>query len=218
MTLQTTSRLLGDGGVGLNDQAGKAIRELQGLNVSVLAGASASTKIDLAAIRPEDTLVSVVESAAGVLTDRTANSSIVDLRATGTITLVDVVEDDTVTVNGNTYTFKDAGNNSSALHVPIGADDDADAAALALAINSYERRYQEGWTTPAINATVALNVVTITAVVEGSGGNAIDLAATGGNATVSGANLAGGSDTGGIECSDDTTGDSLLVVWFNKNA
>lgn len=216
MALQPTSRLLGDGGVGLNDQAGKAIRELQGLNVSVLAGTTQDTKIDLAAIRTEDTIISVVESAAGVLTDRTANTTIVDLRATGTLTISGAAEDDTATVNGVTYTFKDAP--TSRLHVPrTDADDDANAAALALAINSYERRYQEGWTEPAIAATVASAVVTITATVEGTGGNAIDLAGTGG-VTASGATLANGSDTGGISIDVATTGDSLMVTWFNKNA
>lgn len=216
MALQPTSRLLGDGGVGLNDQAGKAIRELQGLNVTPVAGAAADTKIDIAAIRPEDTLVSVVESAAGVFTDRTATTSIVDLRATGTLTIATVADGDTAEANGVVYTFMDAPTNR--LHVPrTDGDDDANAAALANAINSYERRYQEGWTEPDISASVVGAVVTITAAVEGTGGNALTLAGTGG-VTASGATLAGGSDTGGITCSDDTTGDSLLVVWFNKSA
>ncbi len=215
MALQPTSRLLGDGGVGLNDQAGKAIRELQGLNVSVVAGAAADTKIDIAAVRTEDTVVSVVESAAGVLTDRTANTTIVDLRATGTLTVASAADGDTAVVNGVTYTFRDAP--AARTDVPTsGATDNDDAAALANVINSYERRYNEGWTEPDVVASVATNVVTVTAVVEGTGGNSITLGGTGG-VTASGANLANGSDTGGISIDVDTTGDSLMVVWFDKN-
>ena len=215
MALQETSRLLGDGGVGLNDQAGKAIRELQGLNVSVVAGAAADTKIDIASVRTEDSVVSVVESAAGVLTDRTANTTIVDLRATGTLTVASAVDGDTAVVNGVTYTFRDAP--ASRTDVPTaGATDDDDAAALANVINSWERRYNEGWTEPDVVASAATNVVTVTAVVEGTGGNAIARAGTGG-VTASGANLANGSDTGGISIDVDTTGDSLMVVWFDKN-
>lgn len=216
MSLQPTSRLLGDGGVGLNDQAGKALRELQGLNVSILAGGAADTKIDLDAIRPEDTIVSVIESAAGVMTERVSTTTIEDLRATGTLTISGVADGATAEVNGVVYTFMDAPTNR--LHVPrTDADDDANAAALANAINSYERRYNEGWTEPSVVASVASAVVTITATEEGVAANAFTLVGDTG-VTASGATLAGGSATGGIQNSVDTTGDSLIVIWFNKNA
>lgn len=216
MALQPTSKLLGDGGVGLNDQAGKAIRELQGFRMSIVAGAAQNTKIAIPAIRPEDTIASVVESAGGTLTDRTANTTIVDLRATGTLTISDAADGDTAVVNGVTYTFKDAP--ASRTHVPrTEGDNNANAAALALAINSYERRYQEGWTEPTVVATAALAVVTLTAVQEGAAGNAITTTATGG-VSAGAATLENGSDTGGISIDVATTGDSLMVVWFDKNA
>jgi len=218
MALQPTNKLLGDGGVGLNDQAGKAIRELQGMRVAIVAGASANAQINIAAIRTEDTVLSVIESAAGVLTDRTSTTSIVDLRATGTITVGAVVADNTVTVRGVVYTYKAAPASLQQVKLTLG-DANANAAALAAAVNAYERRYGgSGWTVPLVLATVATNVVTITAVVEGTTANAYTIASNSANAVASAATLAGGSATGGIKNSVDTTGDSLIVIWFNKNA
>lgn len=188
-----------------------ALRELQGLRVAVLAGDSADTKIDVAAIRAEDNIVSFVESAAGVLTDRTANASISDIRPTGTLTLDTVVEDETATVQGIVYTFKDAPDGSHQ-QVDVGGTDTISAANLAAAINAVEGG-PGGLNRFFAEASGA--VVTITAFAEGTSGNAYTIAGST-QITASGATLAGGSDTGGVQCSDDTTGDSILLFWFDK--
>ena len=77
-----------------------AVKELQGLTISLLTGASADTKIDLAAIRDEDTIITCLNNNAGTITDVTNTMSINSLKATGTLTLDTVVEDETATVQG----------------------------------------------------------------------------------------------------------------------
>jgi hypothetical protein len=169
MALQPTSRLLGDGGVGLNDQAGKAIKELQGLNVSLVTGAAAGTKMDIAAMRAEDTIVGVIASAAGVLVSDTGNTTISSTTASATITMTDLpVADETVTVNGAEYTFVAAP--TSRMHVLIGTGEEDTGDNLAATINSYEGRYSEGWNEKAVVASSdGAGVVTVTSVVGGLG-------------------------------------------------
>lgn len=53
-----------------------AIRQCQGLTSAVVAGTTADTDIAVAGIGVKDELVSVLEFAAGVPTDRTATTSI----------------------------------------------------------------------------------------------------------------------------------------------
>ena len=85
-----------------------AVQELQGFNVEVITGGDADTKFDLAAIRSEDTIVGALNNNAGTITDILSTMSINALNATGTLTLDTVVEDETATVQGVVYTFKDA--------------------------------------------------------------------------------------------------------------
>lgn len=196
---------------------GHALNELQGLNIDVLAGAGVDVKLDLAAIRTEDTLVSaIVYQATGLPVDDTANVTIESLFAVGTLTLVDVVADDVAIVNGNSYTFKVAP--VSLGDVLIGADDTEDAANLAAAINAVEKAYGNGLGEVAADvvATSALGVVTLTAAEEGTGGNSIAISAAPVTITASGANLAGGTATGGVSTPTDTTGKSVVLTWFNK--
>lgn len=169
MSLQTTNSLLGQGGAHLNDQAGAAIRELQGLNVSIVTGATASTKMDIAGIRLEDTVVSAIASAAGVLTDVTGNISISATAASGTITLSgQPSNDETLVVNGATYTFKTTPTGLG--HVLIDTTFALTTDRLALAINAYEKRYNEGWNTPAVLAVSnGVDTVTVTSVIDGEG-------------------------------------------------
>lgn len=107
MTLQAISDL-GKGGAGMHQQldggAYAALRELQGLTVSLLAGTTADTKINLAAIRQEDTVLAALNNNAGTITDITGTISVVDTHASGTITLATAVAGNTVTVNGHLYT------------------------------------------------------------------------------------------------------------------
>jgi hypothetical protein len=203
------------GGIGLLGGLGSipaVLQELQGLNISLLAGALANTKIDLAAIRSEDTIIGALNNDAGVLTDILSSLSIVDLRATGTLTLDTAVASDAVNVNGKVYTFQ-AGAPAKYGEVQIGADDAASAANLAAAINAYETSLGKGGADVEADADAA--VVTITAVAEGTGGNAIVLTSADATITASGAGtLAGGSATGGIKSTGAT--DQIVLFWFNK--
>lgn len=188
-----------------------AIAELQGLNVTLLPGKGAGVKNDLAAIRMEDTIVAALNNNAGTITDVKATTSIVDVRASGTITCTSVAAGDTVTVAGRTYT---AVANAAAVTDPlkqfsISGSDAADAAALAAAINARESNLD----TSVVSASVNSNVVTVTAVAEGTGGNAITLAKTGAPA-ISGATLANGTATGGISVVGVTN--QVILFWFNK--
>lgn len=107
--------------------------------------------------------------------------------ATGTVTLATAVptEGDKVTIGGTDLTFSDDG--LGPMEVLIGGTLDATATNLANAINELS-------TALGVTASASSAVVTITSTAPGTGGNAIALAKTGTNITVSGANLAGGAD------------------------
>lgn len=213
MSLQSLSNL-GVGGAGLSGQSADSLfailREVQGLNVSVIAGAGANTKLNLAAIRDEDTIIGALNNNAGTITDIKANVTIEDLRAKGTITFSTgaTVANETITVNGKVYTAKAAPvvANREFLVTAVFADA---AASLVAAINYAEAR--------ALNEVVASNlagVVTVAAVVEGTGGNAITLTEAATNVALSGATLSGGTATGGIKSSSITN--QVILFWFNK--
>ena len=207
---------LGAGGAGFQgsgpDSAVAILKELQGLNVSLLAGALADTKIDLAAIRSEDTIIAALNNNAGTITDIASTLSIVDVRASGTVTVGASTAGHTCTVAGLVYTLvaSDTVLAPTEYHkVKIGGTTDATAANLAAAINA-----REAARTAQVVASVVGSVVTITAVAEGTGGNALTLAEVGNTFTVSGATLAGGTATGGIKSSGATN--QVILFWFNK--
>jgi len=185
-----------------------AIKELQGLNINVVAGAASSTKIDLAAIRKEDTLVSVIEFVSGEPTDRTSVTTISETHAVGTFTLNTVIATDAVLVGGKTLTFVASNPNRVKGEVLVGDTDTASAANLAVEINRHLGSL--------VTATANLGVVTLTAVADGTAGNSITISSPDTTITASGANLSGGTATGGISISTSTAGNSLVVVWFNK--
>lgn len=174
MTLQTISKQFAKGGSGLTDGAlAAAIKELQGLKVAVVAGATAGTKINIAAMRTEDTIVSAVVStdAGGALADDVANLTIQATKASGTLTVATVIDGSACTVNGTTYTFKTTPTATN--HVKLLGTDILNANALAAAINAYENRYTSsgGRNVAAVVAstTGASGVVTITSVTDGAG-------------------------------------------------
>lgn len=210
--LENTSQL-GNGGAGMQGQgsgsAAAAIKELQGLSIELLAGTTANTKIALAAIRPEDTIVKALNNNAGTLTDITGTVSIDDPRAVGTITLSGVTAGQTVTVDGRVYTAV-AGTAANSSEFSVAGDDTADAAALAAAINASENARD----TQKVTATSAVAVVTVKAVANGTAGNAIPLVKSGAGITLSGAVLAGGTATGGIRSTGATN--QIILFWFNK--
>jgi hypothetical protein len=192
---------------------GVALLELQGLNISVLGGQTTPTKHDLAAIRPEDTIVGALNNNAGTITDIKANLTIVDCKASGTLTATSIIATDAVEVNGMTYIFQSAAATKHG-EVAKGANDTAAIANLAAAINAYENRYENGLNKPKVVATAATNVCTIKAIEEGTGGNAITLSSADSTIVASGATLSGGTATGGITSSSTTN--QVILYWFNK--
>jgi hypothetical protein len=147
----------------------QVVRELQGLRLNAVAGAAAGTKMNIAAMRSEDTIVAAAD-AAGILADDAVNCTISSSKAAGTLTVAAAVDGDTCVVNGVTYTFKNTP--TSAVHVKVTAGNNtAMALALATTINSYEnRRLSTGnFNNPAVIATAAAAVVTITSVAAGTG-------------------------------------------------
>lgn len=111
--------------------------------------------------------------------------------ASGTITLVSAVAGNTVTIGKTVFTFSSTPTSNTATAVDVevdGADDTADAAALAAAINANALG-----AALIVSATSALGVVTVTALVPGVLGNQIALAKSGVPITVSAAYLANGA-------------------------
>ncbi len=207
---------LGSGGAGLvpgvSPNLVTALTELQGLTISVLAGAGANTKINVAALRSEDTILAALNNNAGTITDVTGSVTIEDVRASGTVSVGTVAAGDTVSVAGLTYTLV---SNPTVIaqgdysKVKVGASATECAANLAAAINAREANRNQ-----VVLASAATTTVTVRAVAEGTGGNSVALAETGNTFTISGATLAGGTATGGIKVSSITN--QVLLFWFNK--
>jgi hypothetical protein len=121
--------------------------------------------------------------------------------ATGTITLVNPADTETVSVNGQAITFIAAGT-PTANQVLIDADDNVTAAAVADVINSDPDLY-------GASATVTNNVITLRAIAQGTAGNSVALAEAVADAgtTVSGATLAGANAT-----EDVPSGNAIAVA------
>lgn len=108
--------------------------------------------------------------------------------ASGTLTLVSAVATDAITIGAVTMTATSTPSLETDWEID-GADDTADAAALAAAINAHSTLSQ------IVTATSSAGVVTITAKQKGVVGNYIPLSSGDATITASGAFLAGG--TGG---------------------
>lgn len=204
----------------LND----VLKELQRIRFTRVSGAAAGTlrtnKMAIAAMRAEDTIVGVHtfnDAAAAVSVDDTANAGISDIRAQGTHTNAGNPADaQTSTVNGKVYTWKTTPTLLEHVKIVIG-DNTAMAVNLRNAINAWEnRRLTNDWNKPQVVATASAGVVTITAILEGAAGNSFTLATTATGASVSGANLSGGSDTGGFFSTTNNTTRSVHILWFDK--
>lgn len=173
MTMQSVDKGGHGGAGGQGDRDGsfeKAIKELQGLTFSVVNGAAAGTKMDVAAIRPEDTiaLAMVMPDTFAAPTSDLANITIQSVKATGTLTLSSTgpLADETFVVNGSTYTFKATADVVANGHVAIGASIGLTGDKMAERINLVER---ESGTPEVIASSNGAGVVTITAVDEGAG-------------------------------------------------
>lgn len=121
--------------------------------------------------------------------------------ASGTITVGtgNAGDEETVVIAGRTYTFRTALTSGGAPDdVLIGADVTASAANLVAAImgaTGAGTTYGTGTTANEhVTATNAAGVVTVTAKIAGTIGNAITLVETGTNLSVSGATLASGAN------------------------
>jgi hypothetical protein len=148
--------------------------------------------------------------------------------ATGTVTFADdPVDTATVVIGGITYTFE-TGALDAAFKVLSGADLTAAAENLAAAVNAQslaDTLFDAAtFPNPVVSAVAAAGVVTLTARVPGTGGNAITLTTAGdADITVSGAVLSGGVaevGTGQIQALPNTqtasvTQDDAGDVWLS---
>jgi hypothetical protein len=204
-------RYLGLGGAGIPDVLPKAIAELQGLTISgPLTGGGANTAIAVSGIELGMSILKALLYTAGVPSDITANISIVDRRASGTLTLASVVAGDTVVVDGKTFTFVvDPGfaGNIKPYQVAVGETDTLSAKNLVTALMSGDSNLQ---------ASSSGAVVTVFWRVLGAVGNAVTLVG-GAHVTASAATLTNGTDTQAIKVSVDTTGNLIVLHWYNKS-
>lgn len=133
-------------------------------------------------------------------------------QASCTLTLVSVLNTNTVTINGVVYTAHT--NTQANDQFDISGSDDADAAALCLAINNSTTAGSA-----AIVATVATNVVTVKARRGGIAGNLITVAVSAATVTISGSQtrLTGGAApltvTGGIQTTSGGVGGDAATVY-----
>ena len=165
----------------LVSKAPAILKELQGLTFSLLAGQTTPDLHALSAIRPEDTIVSALNNNAGTITDITANVSIVDTRASGTLTCASVVAADTVTVAGKVYTaIANGATPTGYSQFSVSTTNALCAANLCAAINGREGNLP----TARVFATVLSNVVTVKAVVPGIGNGPV-VTDTGSTITIS---------------------------------
>lgn len=164
----------------------KIVKELQGLRSTLVDGAAAGTKMNIAAMRDEDTILSAVILADtwAIPTDDTANITIQPTKASGTITVSgNPVDGETVTVNGTVYTWKNTP--TARTHVKITAGNNtAMATAMRDAINNYENRVEtrlhgDSARVGGVVATSSAGVVTVTSVADGAGSGPVVTSSSG---------------------------------------
>lgn len=121
-----------------------------------------------------------------------ADSDVPNAWASGTVTFSVAVPTagETVTINGDVFTFRAAADTDQPYEVAIGADLATTATNLKNAINAYRTEFGVAG---GVIATSAAGVVTVKS--PGVAGNAVTLAEAGANIAVSGATLAGGTDS-----------------------
>lgn len=121
-----------------------------------------------------------------------ADSDVPNAWATGTVTFSTAVPaaGETVTINGDVFTFRAAVDADTPYEVAIGATLTETATNLKNAINLNRDNFGVA---NGVIATSAAGVVTVKSA--GVAGNAVTLAETGANIAVSGATLSGGTDS-----------------------
>lgn len=153
-------------------QVKAAVTELQGFSIDMPAGAAAATKMNVPAIRSEDTLKSVIQLTSGVPVDDTANCTIVDTRASGTVTFATAIEGSAFSVNGTTYTVRAVP--LAVTDILLGGTDAQMATKAAAAVNAFENRAFDTNGNPRspsviASSTGASGVVTFISLVDGAG-------------------------------------------------
>lgn len=185
---------------------GKLLTELQGLRVSVVDGAAAGTKMNIADMREEDTILAAIVLADtwAAPTDDKDNITIQSTKASGTITISSTgpLNDETFVVNGVTYTFKTTP--SAATHVKIGGTTSITLDNLVTTVNAYETRRSGGsFNEPRVTATkTSSTVVTITATDDGAGNGPV-VTDTGDTITVANSGTASVTATFASAAEDD---------------
>lgn len=121
-----------------------------------------------------------------------ADSDVPNAWATGTVTFSTAVPTagETVTINGDVFTFRALADVDDPYEVAIGGTLTDTATNLKNAINAHRMDFG---VPSGVIATSAAGVVTVKAA--GTAGNAVTLAEAGANIAVSGANLSGGTDS-----------------------
>lgn len=110
--------------------------------------------------------------------------------ASATLTVTSAVATNAVTIGGQTLTASSTPSGESQWEID-GSGNDADAQALAAAINAHSTLSK------VVIATTAANVITVTALTRGVIGNMIPISSNAGTIVASGAFLSGG--TGGAQ-------------------
>lgn len=217
--LKTINRKAGTGAADLAG-VGELAYQLAGLKQTLVDGATAGTKMAIAAMTPDDVIVGVVAfpDAGGVPVDDTANVSIAPLGAVGTVTIAGVNDGDSVTIDGQAFVFKDAPTAQNHVLREAG-DNEANAQALVDTIEAWKHSYGRGNNRGSLSYSPSVDgaVVTFTAAAAGTSGNAITLTSSNGTRlAVSGSGtLAGGTATGGITSTTNHATNTLLVTWFD---
>lgn len=137
------------------------------------------------------------------VTQEVVAGAVAAVAASTVLTIVDgqnAVADETVVIDGYTYTFKAAAVASS--EVTIGADDDATCVNLAAVVNANDAS--------PVTAVAGTNIVTFTAKVVGTAANAVTTTETMTQGSFTGGTLAGG--LGDIAVTNITTGDAIESV------
>lgn len=196
--------------------------EVRGLQVDVIDGAAAGTAMAVPLLRQGDTIVQALvfgDTWAAPTSDK-ANLTIQPTKASATITISgNPVAGETVTVNGNVYTFRAAPTKLNEVLITAG-NNTAMATALAAAINAYETRYEsqlhgDSNRTAGVVATSNAGVVTVTSVVDGPG-NAPVVSATATRFVVAGSGT--GSVTATLDAVVATNQITVNGVQFVANA
>lgn len=153
----------------------QAVRELQGLNAIRVTGAAANTKINVAAMRTEDTVL-YAEYVPTTFANPTVLSDLIiqDTRASGTVTFASAVNADTFAVNGITYTVKTTPTADT--HVLLGGTDAQMATKAAAIVNAKEKaRNANNASAPQViaSSTGSTGVLTFTSIADGAGNGPI---------------------------------------------